>query len=65
MHYYQDVPAHYPWTSASVCFLPHQQILIVDLEKIESFDTNDVFIRKYEIGISDTYEEDSWKKLMK
>ena len=38
---------------------------VVNLEKIESFDTNDVFIGKYEISIGNTYKEDFYKKLMK
>ena len=37
---------------------------VVNLEKIESFDTNDVFIGKYEIGIGNTYKEDFYKRLM-
>ena len=32
-HHYQDVPAHYPRTSASVCFLPHQQILCCEFRE--------------------------------
>ena len=38
---------------------------VVNLEKIESFDTNDVFIGKYEISIGNTYKEDFYKRLMK
>lgn len=37
---------------------------VVNLEKIESFDTNDVFIGKYEISIGNTYKEDFYKRLM-
>ena len=38
---------------------------VVNLEKIESFDTNDVFIGKYEISIGNTYKENFYKRLMK
>lgn len=37
---------------------------IVNLKKIDSFDNNDVFIGKYEIGIGTTYRESFYKIFM-
>lgn len=37
---------------------------IVNLKRIDSFDNNDVFIGKYEIGIGTTYREDFYKIFM-
>ncbi|RRD02661.1 LytR/AlgR family response regulator transcription factor [Prevotella sp. OH937_COT-195] len=38
---------------------------VVNLDKIESFDSNDVFIGKHEIGIGNAYKEDFYKRLIK
>jgi DNA-binding LytR/AlgR family response regulator len=37
---------------------------IVNLKRIDSFDNNDVFIGKHEIGIGTTYREDFYKMFM-
>ncbi|QES93970.1 response regulator transcription factor [Empedobacter brevis] len=53
----------YEWLPKEV-FLRVNRSFIVNIEKIDSFDNNDIYIQKYEIAIGNFYRDDFFRGIM-